>query len=71
MCTRRAHSAGLIKFNKGDTIVDAGANIGMFSMWALRECGGDARILSFEPIPTTYGCLAANAKDVGNGSIKA
>ena len=70
---RPAHCvAGIIKFKAGDTIVDAGANIGLFSLWALQECGGDARILSFEPMPTTFACLAANAEKHGaGGKIKA
>jgi FkbM family methyltransferase len=43
-------------------ILDVGANIGMFSLFAGERCGGDARIVSFEPIPSTHSVLQANAE---------
>eukprot|EP01138_Halocafeteria_seosinensis_P002146 gb/GECG01002196.1/.p1 GENE.gb/GECG01002196.1/~~gb/GECG01002196.1/.p1 ORF type:complete len:151 (+),score=8.04 gb/GECG01002196.1/:1-453(+) len=58
-----------ITLKRGDTIVDAGANIGMFSMWAIRKCGGAANIHAFEPIPTTYEVLESNAKNYGHGRV--
>ena len=57
-----AYSRGALVFRPGATILDAGANIGMFSLFAADRCGGAARIVSFEPIPSTYSVLAANAR---------
>lgn len=62
---------GGIELKRGDTIVDAGANIGMFSLWAYRECQGDADVYAFEPIPSTYEVLERNASAYGNGRIRA
>jgi FkbM family methyltransferase len=36
-----------------DTIIDAGANIGLFSVWAAREAPS-ARIIAVEPAPSTF-----------------
>ena len=46
----------------GETVFDVGANIGLFSIAALRQSSGGARIWSFEPIPATFAVLAANAR---------
>ncbi|CDZ78847.1 31-O-demethyl-FK506 methyltransferase FkbM [Legionella massiliensis] len=47
-------------FNPGSTIIDVGANIGLFSLFALKQCEYDALIYSFEPIPSTFECLKKN-----------
>jgi len=41
------------------TIVDAGANIGVFSVWAARQLP-QARILALEPFPETFAKLRQN-----------
>src|SRR5208283_410674 len=41
------------------TIVDAGANIGMFSVWAARRLP-ESRILALEPFPETFARLQHN-----------
>jgi len=56
-----------IDFRPGAVIVDAGANIGMFSLFAARRCRGEAEIFAFEPIPTTFSVLAANAAAANRG----
>jgi len=38
----------------GATVVDAGANIGMFSLWAAELAGASGRVIAFEPIPATF-----------------
>jgi FkbM family methyltransferase len=43
-------------------IVDAGANIGLFSIWAARKAPA-ARLLSLEPSPATYEALGRNVRD--------
>ncbi|RYY33168.1 FkbM family methyltransferase, partial [archaeon] len=60
-----------ILFVPGATVVDAGANIGMFSLFAAKQCKGDATILAFEPIPSTHAVLAANANNLNTGAYQA
>ena len=43
------------------TIVDAGANIGLFALWAAREAPA-ARIISLEPFPQTFQLLQENIR---------
>lgn len=54
-----------ITINDGDTIVDAGANIGLFTVFANR-IARDLRTISFEPNPAAYACLKANAEAWGS-----
>jgi hypothetical protein len=63
--------AAALRFAPGAVVVDAGANIGMFSLYAAARCSGDARIFAFEPIPSTYGVLAANAAAANRGDFGA
>jgi iturin family lipopeptide synthetase A len=49
-----------ISVQDGDCIIDAGANIGLFTLFMSR-LASDLRILSFEPNPAAYACLNANA----------
>jgi amino acid adenylation domain-containing protein/FkbM family methyltransferase len=55
-----------IKIHDGDCIVDAGANIGLFTVFASRMAQ-NLRIVSFEPNPAAYACLKANAEAWGSG----
>ena len=43
------------------TIVDVGANIGLFALWAARELPA-ARIISLEPFPETFQLLEENVR---------
>lgn len=49
-----------ITVREGDCIVDAGANIGLFTMFASR-LARNLRIVAFEPNPVAFNCLRANA----------
>lgn len=49
-----------ITLREGGCIVDVGANIGLFTVFASRRAGG-LRILAFEPNPAAFACLKANA----------
>jgi hypothetical protein len=64
-----AYARGGIEFKEGAVVVDCGANIGMFSLFAAMRCRGDATILAFEPIPTTYTVLESNAKAANAGAF--
>jgi amino acid adenylation domain-containing protein/FkbM family methyltransferase len=55
-----------ITIEDGDCIVDAGANIGLFTTFASR-LARNLRIFSFEPNPAAYACLKANADAWGAG----
>lgn len=61
----------LIDFRPGAVVVDAGANIGMFTLLAALRCRGEAEIFAFEPIPTTFSVLAANAAAANRGDYAA
>ena len=44
----------------GDTVVDVGANIGLWVMGALRNAGAKGQVHAFEPVPSNYDMLCAN-----------
>ena len=48
-----------VSIKDGDCIIDVGANVGMFSLFAMTSYS-DLRILSFEPAPPTFEALRAN-----------
>jgi amino acid adenylation domain-containing protein/FkbM family methyltransferase len=49
-----------ITINDGDCIVDAGANIGLFTVFVSR-LARNLRVVSVEPNPAAFACLQANA----------
>jgi len=53
-----------ITIHDGDCIVDAGVNIGLFTVFASR-LARDLRVFSFEPNPSVFECLKANAEARG------
>lgn len=53
-----------ITIRDGDCIVDAGANIGLFTVFASRRAR-DLHIVAIEPNPAAFACLAANASSCG------
>src|SRR6185295_10339265 len=55
-----------IKLPERSTIIDVGANVGLFTIWA--ACKHRPRtILAYEASPTTHECLVENvARHVGN-----
>lgn len=55
-----------LTLNPGSIIIDVGANIGLFSLFALKQCEYDALIYSFEPIPTSFECLKKNLAPFNN-----
>jgi amino acid adenylation domain-containing protein/FkbM family methyltransferase len=54
-----------ITIRDGDCIVDAGANIGLFTVFASR-LAQNLRIVSFEPNPAAFACLKSNAEAWGS-----
>lgn len=61
---------GWITISDGDTVVDAGANIGLFSVWACFEA--DVHVVhAFEPLPAQQAAIAANIElHVLEGTVK-
>ena len=46
----------------GDVFIDAGANIGYFSLLAASQVGASGRVYAFEPDPDNFRLLVANAE---------
>ena len=44
---------------KGERVIDIGANIGVFALWAARQ---DASVIAYEPAPINLGHLMANVR---------
>jgi amino acid adenylation domain-containing protein/FkbM family methyltransferase len=55
----RAYAPPQISYEKGSTVIDVGANIGIFSRFALSETGG-CRIVAIEPAEELFECLSRN-----------
>ena len=56
-----------IQLNDGDTVVDIGANIGLFSLFVMSRCK-DPRIYAFEPAPLVYDLLKVNCDAYGSSA---
>jgi FkbM family methyltransferase len=48
----------IAEFSRGDVLVDVGANVGMYSLWAAKTRG--ARVFAFEPEAQNYALLNRN-----------
>jgi FkbH-like protein/FkbM family methyltransferase len=54
-----------IQLRDGATVVDIGANIGLFSLFVMRRCENPT-IYAFEPAPAVYELLKANCEAYGS-----
>ncbi len=54
-----------ITLNDGDTIIDIGANIGLFTLFVNQFCK-DPEVFSFEPSPVVYNLLKTNSELYGS-----
>ncbi len=54
-----------IRLQDGDTVVDIGANIGLFSLFVMSRCK-NTRIYACEPAPMVYDLLKANCDAYGS-----
>jgi FkbM family methyltransferase len=52
-------------------IVDAGANMGVYSVFLARHAPSDCEIISIEPIPRTFAMLKSNVASLGLSNVKA
>lgn len=44
----------------GQTVIDVGANIGLYTLLLAKLVGADGRVLAFEPGPVSFGLLTVN-----------
>lgn len=51
---------------KGDTVIDVGANIGIFAAQAAREVSESGRVIACEPLPATFAALQHNMQSLLN-----
>lgn len=59
-----------VTLRAGDTVLDVGANIGVFAVRALQRYGL-ARVVALEPVPDIYAVLKKNADELGGGRLVA
>ncbi len=59
-----------IELTDGATVIDIGANIGLFSLFVLSRCKNPT-IFSFEPSPRVFDLLRANCAAYGGGRVHA
>lgn len=45
---------------EGDTFLDVGSNVGLFSLYASKKVGQNGQVICFEPTPITYSRLTEN-----------
>jgi FkbM family methyltransferase len=51
----------------GDTVIDCGAHVGLFTLLAMRATGASGRVLAIEPNPHTASLLRRNIDALGDG----
>lgn len=54
----------------GDTFIDAGANIGLHTLWASRYVGTSGRVLAIEPDPANFAILVQNLSVNGCANVE-
>lgn len=54
---------------EGDWVIDAGANVGHYTLRLSQLVGRDGRVLAFEPVPETFELLAANTAAAGTRNV--
>lgn len=57
---QKSYLSDFLTLSPGAVVFDVGANIGIFSLFVLKQCHYDTEIYSFEPVPATFKCLKKN-----------
>lgn len=60
-----------IKLQEGNTVIDIGANIGLFTLWVYQACNRNVNIYAFEPIPEVFSILQQNIQRYDSKRLKA
>lgn len=55
---------------EGETVVDVGANYGLYSYWLSQAVGPTGSVIGFEPIPYTFGVLSQVISRLGLGNVQ-
>ena len=55
----------------GDVVIDAGANIGYYTLLAARRCGPQGLVAAFEPCPPSFERLQRNVQFAGFANVRA
>ncbi|MEQ0565463.1 FkbM family methyltransferase [Amycolatopsis sp. NEAU-NG30] len=66
-----AYFANGVELPPGATVLDVGANVGVFSAAVYERLDGDVRIYAFEPLPPLHETLARNGRDFFGGRLTA
>lgn len=53
----------------GDWVIDIGANVGHYTKRFSELVGAQGRVIAFEPVPTTFALLAANAQLFAHANV--
>jgi FkbM family methyltransferase len=49
-----------VRLRPGSRVLDVGANLGLFALWAYEQCRGRAEVHCFEPAPAVFDLLRRN-----------
>ena len=58
-----------ISLPRGGTVIDVGANIGIFAAHAARKVSSKGRVIACEPLPATFAALQYNMKSTLNAGM--
>lgn len=64
ICDDRVYLQSGVSISTGDVVVDIGANIGVFTLYAAKQ---GAQVYAYEPVPPTYAVLQQNVEAHGLG----
>lgn len=68
MMVQSDYQSADVGIEPGDTVIDCGAHIGVYTRFALDR--GAARVVAIEPDPVNYACLEANlAEEIAAGKV--
>jgi 2-polyprenyl-3-methyl-5-hydroxy-6-metoxy-1,4-benzoquinol methylase len=56
----QAYARHGVRLGPGDSVLDVGANIGMFALWAAERVAPGGRVVALEPLPPIYDALLHN-----------
>jgi FkbM family methyltransferase len=69
MMEQSDYESSEVTIRPGDTVIDAGAHVGVYTRFALNR--GAARVVAIEPDPVNYACLEANlAEEIAGGKVR-
>ena len=68
---RKIYTPGRINIKNAKIVIDIGAHIGSFSVFAALNSSPDVKVYSYEPSPVNYKFLIQNIKHNGLNNIKA